>query len=415
MLEKLAFGPESRLQALTALVSGHEASPGLVAEAVILSTCNRVELYVAAPACSLETLPLGSCFAGPHGLVAEAAPYLYTYTGAAAACHLFAVASGLDSMIVGEPQIMGQVRQAYEAAREARAAGPLLTALFQRALATGKRVRSQTRISQRAASVSYAAVELAARHLGDLSSRRVLIIGAGRTGQLAAQCLAGRGVRDVTVANRSLEHAAALAAQWGGAARGLDGLEEALQAADIVISCTNAPGYVVTEDMVRHARAGREEALLFMLDIAMPRDVEPSAGALAGVRLFNIDDLRAVVAENLDQRQADGRAAQGMIDGEVADFMEWLQALAVTPLISDLRQQAEGIRRHELERAMHRLEGLPENYASIVDLLTRRIVNQMLHQPTVRLKQHASRADGQLYAQALRDLFGLGDAPGPEG
>ena len=157
-----------------------------------------------------------------------------------------------------------------------------------------------------------------------------------------------------------------------------------------------------------------DETPLLMLDIAMPRDIEPCAGALPGVRLFNIDDLRMVVAENLDQWQAEGEAAQAMIEAEVDDFMAWFQALAVTPLISDLRQQAELIRQRELERALHRLEGLPENYVNIVDLLTRRIINQILHQPTVRLKERAACADGKLYAEALRDLFGLGDAPGLE-
>ncbi len=422
MLERLAFAPESRIQTLQEMIGGDVTPFG---EAVILSTCNRVELYVAAPRCSLEDSDggeyglLARTLAGWRGVpVGEAAPCLYSYMGEAAARHLFTVAAGLDSLVFGEPQILGQVRQAFEDALSISAAGPILSSLFRRALETGKRVRSDTTVCQGAASVSYAAVEVAAAECGDLSGRRALVVGAGKTGQLAAQALRGRGVREITVANRSYEHAAELAEQLGGPgdvrACTLDGLQDALNDADIVVSCTNAPGYVITGGMVCRARAGGQETRpLLLIDIAVPRDIDPAATLFPGVRVCNIDDLHAVVEANLGQRRdAAGTQAAAIVEEGVAAFQAWFGALAVAPLITGLREQAEAIRQRELERAMHRLPDLPNNYANIIDMLTQRIVNQLLHQPTVRLKETASRADGPLYAQAVRELFALDDGQG---
>ncbi|HEX9114536.1 MAG TPA: glutamyl-tRNA reductase [Anaerolineae bacterium] len=412
ILEKLAFSQETRRQALAQLTMTKATSDQPAAEAVILSTCNRVELYVAGSTCPPGEAGLVQFLADFHDLAPEElAPYVYTYRGEEAVRHLLRVAAGLDSLVIGEPQILGQVRTAYAEARESGATGPILSALFRRAIQAGKRVHTETAISQGAASVSYAAVEVAASLMGDLGDRHLVIIGAGKTGQLAAQCLLGRGAQKMTVINRSYDAAAQLAKTWGGAAGTLADVEPVLLQADVVISATRAPGYVLTADQVRRAQAARGGRPLLLIDIAVPRDIDPAAAEIPGVTVRNIDDLHAVVAANLDQRRSDSRRAETIIDAEIAEFMAWFGALAVAPVITDLREQADMIRRRELERARHRLS---PNDLDLVDMLTQRIVNQLLHQPTVRLKEHACQSDGALYAEALRDLFALGGAQDEE-
>lgn len=421
ILEKLAFTPEARAAALARLTSAAgttaDAPAWPASEAVILSTCNRVELYVAMSACAPEEPDtcevLARFLADFHGLDLDAvAPYLYTYTNDAAVRHLFGVAAGLDSLILGEPQILGQVRQAGEEAQRLGAAGPVLTTLFRRAIESGKRVHTETGISQGAASVSYAAVEVAARHFHDLSACQALIVGAGKTGQLTAQCLLGRGVQGISVANRSYDHAAELAAGWGGEAYTLDQVNEILPRADIVITCTNAWGYIITRDQIAEALQARPAGRpLLLLDIAVPRDIDPAAAELPGVEVYNVEDLRQVVETNLDERRHAGEKAEAILAEQVGAFMAWLMALAVTPVIADLREHAEAIRQRELAKARGRLAGLPEDYMGLMELVTQRIINQLLHEPTVRLKEHAAGVEGPFYAQAVRDLFAL-DANG---
>jgi len=415
ILEKLAFTSIERAYALTRFISRHNPHESPASEAVILSTCNRVEVYAVMPNRSANAESLARFLAEFHGVSPSVlAPHLYIHHDQHAVQHLFTVAAGLDSMIVGEPQILGQVRAAFEEAAKLGTAGPVLSALFRHAVRVGKRVRSETSISQRAASISYAAVELARRLFGELGDCQVLVVGAGETGQLTARCLMGRGARRITVVNRSYDRALALARQWDGEAMPLDHLEEALQRADIVISCTDAPHHVITVEHVRRAVAARRERPIFLIDIAVPRDIEPAVGQLPNVHLRDIDDLRTVVETNLHLRRSDEPRAEAIITEEVSKFMAWFNARAVTPVIADLRQQAELIRQRELERAFRRLDGLSDRQRSVIKLLTHRIVSQMLHEPTVRLKRYAGCPEGQAYAQAIRDLFALDGVNGQE-
>jgi glutamyl-tRNA reductase len=301
------------------------------------------------------------------------------------------------------------VRSAYDRAHRVRATSLVLSALFRRAIGVGKRVRTETTISQRAASVSSAAVQLAMQALGDLQGRRALVIGAGKTGRLVGQALLGRGVAHIVVANRTPDAARELAAEWGGEAVGLDRLPAGLAEADMVISATNAPHYLVTADMVAVAMARRQDRPLVLIDIAVPRDFDPAAADVPGARVFNMDDLAAVVEANLAGRGQDVAAAQGIVGGEVVAFMDWSNGLAATPAIVNLRQHAETIRQRELARFSHRLDGLTDHDRALVEMLTQRIVNQLLHEPTVRLKRHACQDDGSLYSHALSELFALSD------
>jgi glutamyl-tRNA reductase len=408
LLEKLAFTPEKRTSALAQLTSQSASPPWSFPEAVILATCNRVELYVALPDCGADAEGLAGFLAAFHGLaLAEVAPSLYNYRGPDAVRHLLTVAAGIDSVVLGEPQILGQVRMAFEEARAQGAAGRVLSALFRQALETGKRVRSETGISRHFASVSSAAVEVAAGQFADLSACQVLIIGAGKTGRLAAQSLLRRGARRLAVANRSYENAQALAQGWGGEALSLDQVPGALAAADIVISCTNAPGYVVSAAQASEAVRARGGRPLLLVDIAVPRDIDPAAATLPGVRLINLDDLSCLVQTNIERRRDDTDKVLAIVEDGVGRFMAWFKALAVAPVITNLREQAESIRQREMARALRRLNGLPAEQIDIIEHLTQRIINQLLHEPTVQLKQHAGCEEGQAYAQTLCELFAL--------
>ncbi len=416
LLERLAFTPDKRDLALAQLTSESDSSAWSFPEAVILSTCNRVELYAVLPDCGADPGTLAGFLAAFHGLaIQDVAPSLYTYRGADAVRHLLTVAAGIDSAVLGEPQILGQVRTAFEEARAQGSAGRVLSALFRQAVEAGKRVRSETGISRHFASVSSAAVEVAAGQFADLSACQVLIIGAGKTGRLAAQSLLRRGARRLAVANRSYQNALTLAEGWGGEAMSLDDLPHALAAADIVISCTNAPDYVVSAKQVSAAVEARARRALLLIDIAVPRDIEPAAGVLPGVRLINVDDLGCLVQANIELRRDDRGKAMAIVEDQTAEFMAWFSALAVAPVITNLRGQAEAIRQRELTRALRRLNGLPAEQIDIIEHLTQRIINQLLHEPTVQLKQHAGCDEGQVYAETLSELFALDGASHTKG
>ena len=410
MIERFSCGADTYTAILTRLLHPDGPGPRLAKEAILLSTCNRVELYAVIPDDCDGPARLARYLAEFHNLPFELVKsHIYTFQGEEAVDHLFSVASGLDSMILGEPQILGQVRTAFEKASRLRAAGAVLSALFRHAIQAGKRVHTETAISQRAASVSYAAVELAERQLGMLGDRRVLVVGAGKTGRLTAECLLGRGVRSITVANRTYETAVSMADAWHGRATTLDRLEDALAEADIAISATNASGYLIGAAQVRHALAARPDRPLLLIDIAVPRDVDPDAAQIPGVQVYNLDDLNAMVEVNVQDRGQDRGVAETIVAEEAADFMAWFNGLAVTPAIVNLREHAESIRRQELERIIHRLDGLSNHDRAMIELLTQRIVNHLLHEPTVRLKRYACNDNGSLYVQALDDLFALTD------
>ena len=402
--ERLAFDLEDA-GALAARLAGDDG------EAVALATCNRVCLYVVHPDEGTARLRARRELESLAGLPApELERALYEKVDDDAALHLFRVASGLDSLVPGEAQILGQVRSAYEAARTSGAAGPLLHHLFRQALHVGKRVRNETAIGESPASVSSAAAELAARVFGDLERRSVLLIGAGKMGELAAQNLSSRGVGALVVANRSRERGAQLAARMGARWIGLDSLEEELAVADIVISSTGSEGFVLQAETVARAQRVRRNRPLFFVDIAVPRDLDPGINGLPGCYLYDVDDLERVVEESIAGRQDEAARAEALA-AEAADaFRVWRLSRDVVPAITALRRHAEHIRETELARARARLAGLSASERLAVESLTTQIVNKLLHVPTVRLKEAAATSNGAARVETVRELFDLGDA-----
>jgi glutamyl-tRNA reductase len=390
-----------------------ERLAGSDAEAVVLSTCNRTELYLVH---ADEETAQARAFAELTALAelseTEIAPALYTLTDEAAALHAFRVAAGLDSLVPGEAQILGQVRGAYELARAAETAGPVLHRLFRQALRVGRRVRTETAIGENPASISSAAAELAERVFGNLEGRRILILGAGKMSDLATVNLISRGVESVFVANRSLERAERLASRFGGRAVGLEEVEAELEHADVVVASTSARDFVLSADQVAGAMAKRRGRPIFFVDIAVPRDIDPAVNEIEGCYLYDVDDLERVVEESVAGRREEAVRAEAIVSEEAQRFRDWQLSLDVVPAIASLRALAESIREDELARAEGRLGSLSPSQRRAVESLTAQIVNKLLHPPTVRMKEAAAAADGVLYADAIRHLFAL-EEPSP--
>ncbi|HEU4758753.1 MAG TPA: glutamyl-tRNA reductase [Dehalococcoidia bacterium] len=401
--EKLAFAPEELPAALA------DIGPRL-GGAVLLSTCNRSELYAALPA-SAPADRLVALLTAQKRTEIDAGRF-YALRHDDAVRHLFRVAAGIDSMVLGESQILGQVRDAMSAATEAHTLNGALSRLFHAAITVGKRARTQTGIGRYAVSVSSAAVALARRTLGDLSGRTVLVISAGSTGKLAAKSLAQNGGSRILVANRTHERAAELAAAIGPEAEGVpfSRLGEALARADIVISGTAAEGFILGPAEVGPQMASRNGRSLLLIDIAVPRDIDPAVAAIPNVHLFDIDDLEQVTRDGLRGRQREVRRVEAIVEEETATFLEWWRSLDVVPIIAALRERAEGIRQRELERALKRLPELGEDDRRRIEAMTEAIVKKMLDRPIARLKDGA---DTGLYMEALQDLFGLPAGPPP--
>jgi glutamyl-tRNA reductase len=361
-------------------------------DAVCLSTCNRTELYLADADEEEALAALGRVAGEPLDGVA------YRLHEDAAALHLFRVAAGLDSLVPGEGEILGQVRSAYEAV----APGPLLDRVFRQALAVGKRVRTETAIGESPASVSSAAAALAAQVFGDLRGRRVLLIGSGRIGELAAGNLASRGAEIAFVANRTADGARELAQRFGGTALRLDELPAKLGEVDVVVSSTSAPEPVLLAADV----PAKRRAPLFFIDIAVPRDLDASIARLDGCFLYDIDDLEAVVAETLSGRRSEAERAEELVVEEAERFRSWRASLDVVPAIASLRARAEEIRAAELAKLNGRVS---DDERRTLESVTAQILNKLLHLPTVRMKEAAVGADGAAYADAVRHLFGLED------
>jgi glutamyl-tRNA reductase len=360
-------------------------------DCVVLSTCNRTELYAVgedAEERSLEALR------APGGDAVAA--LAYRLADHAAALHLFRVAAGLDSLVPGEGEILGQVRAAYDAG----APDALLNRLFHDAIRTGKRVRAQTTIGESPASVPAAGAALAQQVFGDLTGHDVLVVGAGKIGELAARSLAARGANVVAVASRSIDHAHEVARRLGAEAIELDDVAAALVRVDIAVSCTSAPGFVVERSHVRERRSRP----LFLIDLAVPRDVDPSLNELDGCYVYDIDDLEAVVEATLAGRRREAERAETIVAEEAERFRAWQASLDVVPTIASLRARAEAIRAAELSKAK-----LSASEREAVESVTSQILNKLLHLPTIRMKEAAAAADGVLYADAVRHLFGLED------
>lgn len=379
-----------------------------VREVLVLSTCNRVEVLarVADGEAAVERLKE---FIYRQGNLdaAELKRCLYVHRDREAVRHLFRVAASLDSLIMGEPQILGQVKEAYRRAVDHRATGVLLNRLVHHALRAAKRVRTETGIAGNAVSVSYAAVELAKKIFGGLHGKTILLIGAGEMSELAARHLLRQGVERILIANRTYARAEEMATAFQGAPVAFDRLSEVLPEVDIVIASTGAPGYVVTVEMVAAALRRRRNRLLFLIDIAVPRDIDPAAGEIDNVYLYNIDHLQDVVDANRETRRAEAAKAEGIVAEEVAVFEAWFNALAVVPTIVAMRGKMEGIVRGELEKSAHWLGGLPEEDRLRIEGLAASVVNKILHDPITGLKEESREKDELPYVAAIRRLFKL--------
>jgi glutamyl-tRNA reductase len=402
--ERVDFARIGLEEALAAL-----AAEGIGSEAVVLTTCNRAEVYLVTDSEDAAPDSVARFFSGYHNVDhAQIAGHLYSHKGAAAARHLFRVAAGLDSLVVGEPQILGQVKTAYAVAQKGRFTGAVTNRLFHSAFSTGKRVRSETGLGAGAVSVSYAAIGLAKKIFGNLNGLGVLILGAGEMAKLTGIHLQAHKVRAVTIVSRTLQTAEGLARQLGGRARPWSELEAAIAAADIVVTATGAAEPVLSRPLIEQVMQRRRSRPLFLIDIAVPRDVEPSVGDVDQVFLYNIDDLQSIVRENLAQRSGELAHAEAIVDEEVQKFVTWFQSREIVPTVVALRQRFETIRTAELKRLAPRLSGLSPEARARVDDVTRLIVEKLLLVPTEQLKSISDDALIIAYADALSQLFCLG-------
>jgi glutamyl-tRNA reductase len=408
--EQIALAPDAYGDVLLRLAAERE-----VRECIVLSTCNRSELYAVTESYhgGRETLERALYALGENrGGVRD--EHLFRLEGAAAVRHLFRVASSLDALVVGEPQVLGQVKEAYRIAGEHDSAGPVLDRLFRQALEVGKRVRTETEIGAWAVSVSYAAVELAKKIFGPLEGRSALIIGAGETGELTLKHLKSAGVGELLVANRTEETARQMAEAMGGRALGLDGIEAALARVDIVVTQTGASEPVLRRAEIERVMKARHGRPLFLIDIAVPRDVEAECGQVYNVFLYDIDDLGRVVTGNRERRAEEAERGLEIVQQETARFTRWFEGLEAVPTIVALRERFEAVRAGETERILGRLEHLSERDRKLVEQYGEALVNKLLHGPSAQLRHLGSGDRGVQLASALRYLFRLDEGTAGE-
>jgi glutamyl-tRNA reductase len=408
--ERLSLTEGSAVGALRELT----ASEG-IHEAAAISTCNRTELYLVVS----DTVEAESTALGVLTRQAEIPPtdllgHLYSRRGVEAADHLFRVTAGLDSMIVGEAEIQGQVKRAYELALVEGATGPILNRLFRGALAAGGRVREETQIGEKGLSIPSVAVELARRTLGDLAERRVLVVGAGETAELVARALVARGVATVFVANRHYDRAIGLAQRFDGEAVRFEELPAQLEEADIVVTATNSPHHIIERDGLAQVMSTREGRPLLLVDIAVPRDIEPACRELGGVSLHDIDDVQQIAERNASGRQAEARRAEPIIAAELNRFERWHASLEVVPTVRAMRERGDEVVRRVLAENEGRWESVSEADRERLAAMAKAIASRLLHEPTLRMKRAAGSDEAYLYVSALRELFGLDGQTAPE-
>ncbi|MDY6903444.1 MAG: glutamyl-tRNA reductase [Thermodesulfobacteriota bacterium] len=405
--EKLSFAPDEVPIALKSLIN-----IDTVNEVMLFSTCNRVEVLFTTrtPAAAVAAIKAFICeFKAIDGSVFEAC--LYRYQDDEAVRHIFRVASGLDSMLVGEPQIFGQVKTAYREAVHQKTAGVILNRLIHRTFFVAKRVRSETGIGDSAVSVSYAAIELGRKIFGELAGKRVLLVGAGEMAELAVEHLVAHQVAEVYVANRTLERAVALAERFNGKSVGFEEITDTLQFVDIVISSTGAPDVVISRQQVKAVMRSRRNSPVFFIDIAVPRDIDPAVNRIENAYVYDIDDLKSVVAENLRQRQKEAVKAGRMVDEATIKFRVWYESLDVVPTMVALREKMTTIANAELEKTIGSMPELTEHQRQGLHTMTDAMVNKIMHDPTVFLKNIAGKADKEKnrYLDVIRRLFNMED------
>jgi glutamyl-tRNA reductase len=410
--ERLSLNPAEAQAALERFRAWRAVTLHPEAELAVVSTCNRLELYLA-----IQDENVDQAVGAVTGFMAAICdmpvesiePCLYHFDQGEAVRHLCRVASGLDSMVLGESQILGQVSTAIQVALEHKVAGTTLSHLFHIAIRTGKRAQTETEIGRNPVSVGSVAVHRVEEVAGleALMDARVLVVGAGMMAGLVIKSMRARSVKVITIANRTVARAAHLAEMWGAAARGLDDLPAQIAQADIVIAATGAAGHVITHEQVQWAMQMRAQQSLLLLDIALPRDIDPAVGHIPGVRLLNLDNLQSVVDASLSVRQLQVPHVLAIVDDGLREYEDWVRCGAVQPVISDLRQKAEAIRRCELERALRHLHDLDPETRDYIQGLTHSIVNKLLHDPTTRLRAAANDERAGAYADSLRYLFDL--------
>ncbi len=377
-------------------------------EIVFLSTCNRVEVIAASASPNKAKSEIMEFWMKHSGLDEEVLSRCsYCHEGIEAIRHVFRVASSLDSMVVGEPQILGQMKEAYRMALDEGCSGQLLNKLMHKAFSVAKRIRTETRIASQAVSISYAAVALARKIFGELSGKKAMLIGAGEMAELAAQHLKTNGVDELVVANRTLERAIDLAKALDGRAISLEELDDALVETDIVISSTGAPGIIIHKERVQKIMRPRRHRLLFFIDIAVPRDIDPGVNDIDNVYLFDIDELKEVVEENKAERQREAVKAERIIEAEVIKFRKWLSSLDIVPVIKGLQEKAESIRKRELARTLKNLKHLEEKDIKAVEKLTQSLVSKLLHDPIIFLKKGAKDEDREQILSLITRLYSL--------
>jgi glutamyl-tRNA reductase len=401
--ERLDFSSRDVGAAVEALAAKSSA-----VESVLLSTCNRSEVYVATGATGRTRDEIVQFLADYHQLPVETfTPHLFSFEDTEAARHLFRVAAGLDSLVVGEPQILGQVKEAYQAASERRCTGPMLMKLFDWSFAVGKRVRTETALGEGAVSISFAAVALARKIFGRLHGRRVLVIGAGEISSLTAQHLRGHGVGEIQITSRTATHAETLASAVGGRSVPWSDFPTALARADIVVTATGSQRPILTRAQVEAARGRRSGDPLFIIDVAVPRDVESSVGDIEQVFLYNVDDLQTVVQENLSRRTSEIERAEEIVADEVSRFITWRRSRGAIPTVVALRQRFDVIRRAEIERLDGKLAALSPDSRALFDQVSRLIIEKLLLEPTEQLKSLPDEETQLAYTEALNRLFRL--------
>ena len=400
--EKLSFAEHALSGVLEALVDGER-----VYEAVIVSTCNRTEVYAVTAAEVDGPRVVGEFLATYQGLdYPELSEYLYSQQGEDVIHHLFRVVSSLDSMVLGEVQIQGQVKTAYDAAFDAHVTGRIFNKLFRQALEVGKRVRTETEIGENAVSISYAAIELAKRVFDSLEGRTIFILGAGKMSELTARHLQANGVTRTLVANRTFERAVELAAKFEGEAVPYENRYDYMREADIVVSATAATEFVITKDALAPATHRRRDPL-FLIDIAVPRDIDPECADLSQVFVYDVDALQDVVTANLEERMREAQRAEVIIGEEIAEFETWLESMEVVPTIAAIRAKAERIRSDEMQKALRRLGDLSDKDLATIEKLTESIVSKMLHEPTANLREMSGGRRGVAAVETARFLYGI--------
>jgi len=381
-----------------------------IIEHTILSTCNRVEIYARANCQDSAIKAIKQFICDFHAVSpVELEDHFYSYRNEEAVEHLFRVSSSLDSMILGEAQILGQVKDAYSLAKDLRSTGLVLNQLFEKAFSIAKKVREETGIAERSVSISSAAVELAQKIFDDLENRTVMLVGTGEMAELAAKHLISYGVKTVYVTSRTYDRAANLARTLNGSALDFEAFKNELHRADIVMTSTSASNFIIKKEMVEKAIHERKNKPIFFIDIAVPRDIEPDVNDLENVYLYDIDDLHVVVSANMKEREKEADNAMHFISQEVTKFNNWVGTLDAVPTIVEIRKKAENIRMQEIEKTFKKISHLSEDDKKLLRQMSSSMVNKILHKPTIKLKQKIQSEDGHVYLKAIRHLFHLDD------